>query len=236
MSFVDRIRRIFTPKQKDEALQSASVALQSDAKRFKALQSDKIPTKEEIQSPLSSSFEVQPKQIEVEKDSLQLGIAAGYTGRSIRDIESSLNRIETQMITKDWFLNQQTVTTEILASIGTIKLILEEHTYDTRARFESIQRSLNTLVKISMQVPEPLKSTLIGEVEKIQAQLPLTPKMEEALNFIKEIKEISYSDLANRLGYKDTSGIRGLLTNMIKRTNNIQRFEKDGQGWVKYIE
>ena len=41
---------------------------------------------------------------EIEKDSLQLGFAAGYTGRSIHDIHKSLERIETMMPSREWIL------------------------------------------------------------------------------------------------------------------------------------
>ena len=48
----------------------------------------------------------QEPSTELHKESIQLGLAAGYTGRSIHDINSSLNRIESILPSKEWLLLQ----------------------------------------------------------------------------------------------------------------------------------
>ena len=40
--------------------------------------------------------------IRIQKDALELGLAAGYAGRSLHNIESTLERMESLMVTKDW--------------------------------------------------------------------------------------------------------------------------------------
>jgi hypothetical protein len=231
VSLIERILQFFKKKRSPEALQSASndfKALQSDEKalqeRFKALQIGSQGVQNEVEMAKS-----QP--IEIEKESLQIGIAAGYAGRALKEIEASLNRIETQMISKDWFLSKFELP---LLTINEIKEILKQHDENTIKRFEIIQNLIENLKKTAEISPEPIKTELITQIEKIESQLPLTPKMKEVLTIIKECKEISYKDLAQRLGWKDTSGLRGLLSNMAKRTNKIERFEKNGQGWVRY--
>ncbi|MFH8132049.1 MAG: hypothetical protein QW321_00375, partial [Candidatus Aenigmatarchaeota archaeon] len=218
-------------KRSPEALQSASndlKALQSDEKalqeRFKALQIATPETKIQTETP-------QPETLELEKESLQLGIAAGYTGRALKEIEASLNRIETQMVSKDWLLSKFEIP---VLTINEIKEILKQHDENMSRKFEIIQNSIESLKKTAEISPEPIKTEIMTQIEKIESQLPLTPKMEEVLAIIREHKEISYKDLAQKLGWKDTSGLRGLLSNMVKRTDKIERFEKDGQGWVRY--
>jgi hypothetical protein len=238
VSLIERILQFFKKKRSPEAiqiasndfksLQSDSKAIQSDEKslqeRFKAIQIDTQEAQNETEMAKS-------EPIEIEKESLQIGIAAGYTGRALKEIEASLNRIETQMISKDWFLSKFELP---LLTINEIKEILKQHDENTAKRFGIIQNLLESLKKTAEISPEPIKTELITQIEKIESQLPLTPKMEEVLAIIKECKEISYRDLVQRLGWKDTSGLRGLLSNMVKRTNEIERFEKDGQGWVRY--
>ncbi len=238
MSIIDRILQFFRKRRSPEAIQSASTSLQIDQAslqsastslqhRFEALQSDTLQEK-----PSQNEAEIsKPETLELEKDSLQLGIAAGYTSRAIKEIEASLNRIETQMISKEWFLSKFE---HPLLTINEIKEILKQHDENTAKKFEIIQNLLENLKKTAEISPEPIKTELITQIEKIESQLPLTPKMEEVLAIVKEYGEISYRDLAQRLGWKDTSGLRGLLSNMTKRTNKIERFEREGQGWVKY--
>ncbi len=234
MGFFSKIINLFRKKRSPEALQSASnnfKALQSDAKalqdRFKALQSaSESIEKSEVYEPMK------PKDsIELQRDSLQLGIAAGYTGRTLREIESSLHRIESQMTSKEWFLSNFA---DSLNSIQEIKELLRSHDENINKKLEIIQNSIDSIKKTAEIAPSPIKEEILTEVEKIERQLPLTPRMKEVLAIVKSAGEISYKDLAQRLGWKNTSGLRGLLTNMVKRTDEIERFEKNGQGWVRY--
>lgn len=229
MSLIDRILQFFRKKRSPEALQIASNDL-------KALQSDEKALQERFKALQIATSEIQPETLqsetlELEKESLQLGIAAGYTGRTLKEIEASLNRIETQMVSKDWFLSKFEIP---LLTVNEIKEILKQHDENMSKRFQIIQNSIESLKRTAEISPEPIKTEIMTQIEKIESQLPLTPKMEEVLAIIKECGEISYKDLAQRLGWKDTSGLRGLLSNMTKRTDEIERFKKDGQGWVRY--
>jgi hypothetical protein len=164
----------------------------------------------------------------LQKESLQLGIAAGYTGKSLREIESSLNRIERQMITRDLFnLQFEDKTPELIE-------LLRQHDEKTEKALEAIQLSLNSLRGIAKMSPEPIRTQLTQEIQALEAKLPLTIRMKEILEIVKEVGEISYEDLAKRLNLTEISGLRGLLSNMMKRTDEIERFEKDRKGWVKY--
>jgi len=216
--------------QKAEALQSDVAALQSDLERFKspdkALQSARITevkySPQTVLEPLRLSHPV-----ELQRDSLQLGIAAGYTGKALREIESSLSRIESQMTSKDWFSSQFEDKTPHLIEM------LDQHEKNSQQRFEAIQSRLDSLKETAGRAPEPFKTQLMEQISSIEMQMPLTPKMKELLDIVKQTGQISYEDLHTRLNI-GLSALRGLLSNMVKRTNEIERFDRDGKGWVKY--
>jgi len=217
VGFWDKIKQILRVRGKKEALQSDATSLQSassiDLNRFEALQSEE---------------ELQPQaRLELQKDSLQLGVAAGYTAHFIKRIESSLDRIESQILTKDWFDHK--FDEKISEFINLVKI----HEENDQKRFEIIQNILVDLKNIVKKTPEPIRSELTGKIEKIEAQLPLTNKMKELLEIVKGAKEISYEELASKLGIS-ISALRGLLSNMLKRTTEIERFEKYNKGWVRY--
>jgi len=217
--------------KKAEALQIDVEALQSDLERFKspnkALQSARInETRYGPQTVLEPPKLSQP--VELQRDSLQLGIAAGYTGKTLREIESSLSRIESQMASKDWFSSQFEDKTPILIQM------IDQHEKNSQERFEAIQNRLDSLKETAQRVPEPLRTQLMEQISSVEMQMPLTPKMKELLDIVKGTGQISYEDLHARLNI-GLSALRGLLSNMVKRTNEIERFDKDGKGWVKYI-
>ncbi len=142
---------------------------------------------------------------EIERDSYQLGLAAGYTGRSIKEIEASLTRIEAQMVTKDWF---------------EIKL------QQIDRRIEDIEKALG-IIKGAAPGIEQQKLA-------ITKRMPLTRRMEDVLKGIKEAGEISFADLALKMNM-DVSDLRSLLSIMTKRTNAVERFRIHRVGWVKYV-
>lgn len=195
-------KRLFN---RNQSLQSASIdslSLQSDSQAL------------ENQSLQSASID-ENKSMEIQKDSLHLGIAAGYTGRVLRDIEASLNRIETHMVTKDW------MTMEVKD--------------DLDKRLEIIQRALTGVSDIADSLPQPQRSQIIEQVQSIESNLPITPKMIKVLDILQEQKEISYDELASKLGIT-VSALRGLLSQMTKRTQKVSRIEKEGKGWLKLSE
>lgn len=215
MGFLNKIRSIFSKKRQEEAIES----------RFEAIESS-------IEAPIPSQPIPQSTETEIatiQKDSFQLGLAAGYIGKSIKEIEYSLSRIETQMVTRDWFSSQ------FNDQLQQIINILRSHEQNSEKRFELIANSLESMRQIAQSTPEPLKTGLIQQIRSIESQIPLSPKMEGLLLVVEEFKEISYEELANKLGIT-VSALRGLLSNTIRRTDKIQRFVKDGKGWVKYID
>jgi DNA-binding transcriptional ArsR family regulator len=164
-----------------------------------------------------------------------LGIAAGYTGRSLREIESSLQRIESQMVTKDWFSIQfEDKTPELLKELLEIKQLIKSHNENILKRLKIIDSALDQAYKTAEILPEPTKKALFDSLDKITRQLPLTPKMEAILLLVKEFGELSYEDIAKKLGGLSLSYVRGLLAEMSKRTNEIERFNKGNKGWVRY--
>jgi hypothetical protein len=167
-------------------------------------------------------------------ESLQLGIAAGYTGRSLKEIESTLNRIESLMVTKDWFKTEfQDNTPQIMETLQFIRQLLEEHEANEQRRFDYIQEALQNLSETAKIAPEPIKTELLTQIQAIESKLPLTPRMRELITIVKQYGEISYTDLSNLLNITEDR-LRGLLSTTVRRTDQIERFEKQGRGWVRF--
>lgn len=169
------------------------------------------------------------QSIELQKDSLHLGLAAGYTGRALKEIESALMRIESSMVTRDWFSNQfEDQTPEIIEAI-------KKHDENMQKQFEEIEKTIGLMYKTAEKTPEPLKTELFEQIKAVESRLPLTPKMRQLVTIVKEIGEISYSELSKRLSITEDA-LRGLLSTTMGRTDSIIRFKKGGRGWVKYIQ
>jgi hypothetical protein len=210
MNILDYLRRIFGKKA---PIQSESI-------------------NHSINQSLNQS-ELQP--IELERESLQLGLAAGYTGRSIKEIESSLVRIESQMTSKEWFIAQFGDPKKLIELLESVRDILKAHDDLTMKHFEIIESSLSSLQGIAKRAPEPIRTEMLSQINVIESQLPLTPKMRQLEEVVKDVGEISYTELANRLGITE-SALRGFLTQCIRRGVRIQRFEKLGKGWVRFVQ
>jgi DNA-directed RNA polymerase specialized sigma24 family protein len=218
-------RKIFRKKvSENQALISDSSAY----KRLQAFEDLAKPVETKAEQAQITAEELKPSTVEIQKESLQLGVAAGYFGRSIRHIESALNRIETMMVTKDWMASQAKDMTQILE-------ILRKHEENEQKRFEIMQNILLSMQKTAKTLPYPQKEEILTQIKELEAQFPLTPKMEQILEILRETKQMSYEELSQRLGITK-SGLRSLLTSMAKRTNKIKRFSKSGKGWVKYVE
>ena len=205
MKVFDLLRRLFARSQPIKALEADAKALEA---KLEAQASENHKTAEEF------------------KESFQLGLAAGYTGRAIKEIESSLHRIESQIVTKDWFISTFEDKTPELISL------LRSHEEEEKKRFEILNNLLVSFLQKTCEKPPQPTTESFSQVT-VDEQLPLTPKMEKLVLVVKECGEISYKDLACRLGIS-ISGLRGLLTHTLRRTNKLERIIKNGKGWVRY--
>ena len=187
---------------------------QQEGQRFEALQSDA----ESLRSVENTQYETSPGTLEIQKDSLQLGIAAGYTGQSLRNIESTLGRIDMQMATKDWVVANFQGTLDMLVSMQKGN---QNSIEDMKKRLESVEN----LVK-------SMEDNII--FHKSRNNEAMTAKMREALRIIELSGEISYDDLSAKLGIS-VSSLRGLLSVIARRTDKIKRFERDNKGWVSFV-
>ena len=63
----------------------------------------------------------------------------------------------------------------------------------------------------------------------------LTPQTQKLFSILKEVGEISYSDLYKRMGMESEDGLRGFLSVVDQKTGMIERFEKEGsrKKWVR---
>jgi hypothetical protein len=164
--------------------------------------------------------------IELQKDSLELGMAAGYAGRSLKEIESSMYRIETLMASKEWF------TTQFGPQLRAIYDSIRVHDENTVRKLGVIEFLIQSLEKTAKRAPEPLKTELLEQIDAMTAELPLSPKMQEVINIVKQAGRISYDDLCTKLGVQRSS-LRGLLANTMKRTSIIERYIEDGRHMVR---
>lgn len=160
---------------------------------------------------------------ELEKDSLQLGFAAGYTGRSIHDINKALERIETVMPTRDWLLVQ-------------FEEQLKRHEEGEERRFQAIIGALESLRSLSLQVPEPLRREFDRQINVIESKYKPSKKMKELIQLIKAYGEVSFSDLSDKMGLSP-SGFRNLVWMTLRRTGDIETFTKKEdkkKKWLRY--
>jgi len=165
-------------------------------------------------------------QIPMHKESLELGLAAGYAGKSLKGIEASLERLESQITTKDWFSNTfEDKTPELIET-------LKRHEENDQKRFEMLLNTLKSSKTTAEGAAEAVK-TSIFTAKTLESQLQPTPKMIELIRIVKEAGDISYKDLAQKLLIGEDA-LRGLLTNTTRRSKEIERFERDNKGWVRY--
>lgn len=219
-------RRLFKKKPSDAtAMQSDVTSTYSELTRESPL----FPS--ELSSYSAATSISEDEKIKLEKESLQLGLAAGYTGRALHDILSSLNRIETLMITKDWLIANDK-SPQLYELLNAIRSILETHDKQTMESFLSIKNSLDKLSLLAGKIPEPIKSELTHEIEQMESRL-LSPVMEKLLTIVKETGEISYKDITSKLGYKNVSSLRSLLSRMLERTDKIEKFNRNGEKWLR---
>lgn len=234
MDITQALFRLLRRKAKEETIESIQSSIQSmhptDLNRSASMQIVEAITPNIEEKKLLRTFPTPPQPSEypqIQKESLQLGLAAGYTGRSLKEIESSLARIESLMVTKDWFkANFDDKTPEIID-------LLKSHHNSSETHFQAIERSLMSLHATAERAPPEIKTELIKQIEAIESNLPLTPRMQKLVYIVKDSNEISYDELASRLGITLDS-LRGLLTLTTRRTNKIQRFEKENRGWVRF--
>lgn len=229
MGFLDRLKGLFGKKAQPVSLEAIESINQSQINQS-ITQSSKEP---QLSDETSQIIESTPP-IELQKESVQLGLAAGYTGRALKDIESSLVRIESQMTSKEWFIAQFGDQKRALELLESIRDILKLHDDLTMKHFEMVENLIFSLQGIAQKAPEPIRTDMLKQIRVIEAQLPPTPKMRQLANVVKQAGEISYTDLASALGISE-SALRGLLTLTIRRTGSVQRFEKDGRGWVRPV-
>jgi inorganic triphosphatase YgiF len=237
MGIFDRFKRLLKRKKAIQSIQSIERSIQSDS-----IDSIDKPKPKEKALLLTGrgftesreSLTPDERQPSLEKDSFRLGLAAGYTGKSIKEIEHSLARMEGQMVTKDWFKTEfEDQTPKLVENLENIREILEKHDSSVQNRFKAIQSSLDKMKGLASRVPEPVKTDILKEIKTIKNQIPLSSKMKELVSVVKSVGELSYKDLATRLGIT-TSALRGLLSNTMKRTDEIERFRRGGKGWVRY--
>jgi len=181
------------------------------------------------QMPVLAEPVTRQPTIELQKDSLELGMAAGYAGRSLKEIETSISRIETFMVSKDWFTNQ------FGPQLRTIYDSIHVHDENTARKLEMIEFMIQSLEKTAKRAPEPFKTELLNQIETLESQIRTpTRKMQKLVELVKSRGELSYSELAAGLEISE-SALRGLLSNTVRRTNNIKRVSRDGKGFVKYV-
>jgi len=178
------------------------------------------------QMPLFAEPVKRQPTIELQKDSLELGMAAGYAGRSLKEIESSMNRIETLMASKEWFSTQ--FGPQLRAIYDSIRI----HDENTAKKLEMIEILIQSLEKTARKAPEPLRTSLMQQIDAMKAELPLSPKMQELVDVVEKSGKISYDDLCTKLGVQRSS-LRGLLANTMKRTSRIERFVENNRSMVR---
>ncbi len=158
---------------------------------------------------------------ELEKDSLQLGFAAGYTGRSIHDINYALERIETMMPSKDWLLVK-------------LEELERRHEEGEERRLKTLLDALESLRLISTKAPEPIKTELLKKIEEVKSKYGITRRINDLIQLVKESGEASFSQLATKMNLSG-SGFRTLVKTALERTNQLEKFDMGKkEKWLRY--
>jgi hypothetical protein len=205
----------------------------SESERNDLNRSESINQSIESSKPtIISSDKEEKSTISIDKESLKVGMAAGYISRSLISIEDGIERIEISMPSKEWItMNLVPKIEQIQKAIYNIREILMDHERNEEKRFEVLLEAINKLKTIAPSLPEPIKTEILSTAAPLKSAT-LTPKMQQILDILKERREISYQELAEKLGIT-TDGLRGILSRMIKVCDEIERFEKDGKGWIR---
>jgi hypothetical protein len=244
MSVVSFIKKIlFGEKQPErfsdsQRFESMNQSIHSDLNRFESERID-LNRSESInqsieppKSAITSSEKEEKPTISIDKESLKVGMAAGYISRSLISIEDGIERIEISMPSKEWItMNLVPKIEQVQQAIYNIREILMDHERNEEKRFEVLLEAINKLKTMAPSLPEPIKTEILSTVASLKSAT-LTPKMQQILDILKERREISYQELAEKLGIT-TDGLRGILSRMVKVCDEIERFEKDGKGWIR---
>lgn len=168
------------------------------------------------------------KDLSLERTSIELGLTAGYFGRSLKEIENTLKKIEDEMVSRDWFIYN------LNEGFRKIAALIARHDESVNTKLSLIETLIKDLKNAAYSLPQPYRSEFISRIESVERKLPLTPRMKQVLKILQERGEISYSELSQMLGITE-SALRGLLSTMSKRLidQKIERFTKNGKGWVR---
>jgi len=258
MGIIDRLKSLFKRSKALEINQSIDLNHQSSASNRQSITSDRFEiqdlapegwkksenlgtsTTEEnkfVSEPESSGLlgntssrtEFPPsKDLSLERTSIELGLTAGYFGRSLKEIENTLKKIEDEMVSRDWFIYN------LNEGFRKIATLIARHDESVNTKLSLIETLLKDLKNAAYSLPQPYRSEFISKIEKVERKLPLTPRMNQVLKILQEKGEISYSELSRMLGITE-SALRGLLSTMSKRLidQKIERFTKNGKGWVR---
>jgi len=215
-------------------LSSENLEKPSESKNFETSTSEKNKFisetgSSELLDNISSRTEFpSSKDLSLERTSIELGLTAGYFGRSLKEIESTLKKIEDEMVSRDWFIYN------LNEGFRKIAALIARHDESVNTKLSLIETLIKDLKNAAYSLPQPYRSEFISRIESVERKLPLTPRMRQVLKILQERGEISYSELSQMLGITE-SALRGLLSTMSKRLidQKIERFTKNGKGWVR---
>ncbi len=224
MGLLDRIKKMFFKEESiDSFNQSSNQSINQSSQSIKSIESIN-------QSPNQSfnqSFQSEKTSIELEKESLKLGMAAGFISKTLIHMEELLDKITTNFPDRAW------ISSELRSQLSILEQKLDEHERKSQERLNILINLIHSLKEISPYLPQTYRSKLQKIVQ--EAEPHLTPKMQQLVETVKSRKEISYKELAVMLGISE-SALRGLLSLAIERGAPLQRFRIDGKGWVRYVE
>ncbi|MEM5874808.1 MAG: winged helix-turn-helix transcriptional regulator [Candidatus Aenigmatarchaeota archaeon] len=247
MSLLDKIKALL---KRSKAIQSeaeeeqivpsnssqiAQEALKSD---YQSIQSDQKSIQSEDNTRATQSFQTSTNLatlLEEKEKELPTGIIIGYTSKTLKNIEEGILRLEKSLPDKEWLkaeLNEYF--TKVIESLKIALKAIDEHESRSNLRYESIESALNRIEEIALSLKESTqKEQIIREISEIRKNMPLSPRMQQILEMLKEKKEMSYEEIAQSIGIS-VSALRGLLSEMCRRTDMVERFEKDGKGWLRF--
>lgn len=216
--FKRKIKEEESFKKKDEELSSSTVA--DESKPIEAKITNEGDRSIDRINQSIDHFEI------TEKESLRIGITAGFITKSIKNIEDLLNKIETKALSVDIF--KEILDQRVNKIIEEIKI----HELKEQRRTEKIIEFLDFLTTFSKNLPLSYRHKLEHQVEKVQKELKLTPQMEKIVEFVKSKGEASYDEISQAFNIS-SSYVRGIISLAISRGAPLERFIKENKGWVR---
>ena len=126
------IKRIFKKKPSQNSINQSITSINQSLQSINQ-------SEDSINQSLDQKKSSDNEDITLQKDSLGVGIAAGYATHSLRTIEASIDRLETLVVTKEWLTSN-------------FNNLIADHDSNEQNRFENLRVCVSARINSCMQI------------------------------------------------------------------------------------